>query len=267
MRISAVALAAGVSTRTVRFYHQLGVLPEPPRQTNGYRDYSFEDLTRLLRLRWLADSGLPLAAAGPGAAHRGHDLLADIDEALSHLGQRLEELGHQQQLLSDLRDNLLAGQRLSPLPAFLNRLFESLLDDAEPAAREILLTERETLETLVLTGGGDPELFDRYAAVLSAPDATTSLLPLLARFSALRGVDPGRHTEEVMSLGAAIAARPAVVRLLQYAVADLPLGAFTGAGGPASSEGPGGTGPSVEDIVPDPAQRAVLVEVIRRVRS
>lgn len=267
MRISAVARAAGVSTRTVRFYHQLAVLPEPPRRTNGYRDYSFEDLARLLRLRWLADSGLPLAVAGTGAAHHGHDLLDDVDDALTHLGERLVELGRQQRLLSDLRDNLVAGHRLSPLPAQLNQLFETLLDDAAPAAHEILLTERETLETLALTSGGDPELFDRYAEVLSAPDVRTEVLPLLARFAALRGVDPDEHAEEVASLAAAIAARSAVARLLQYAVADLPPEAFTGAGGPVSPQGPDTPGPSAEEVVPDPAQRALLAEIIRRVRS
>src|SRR5699024_9195269 len=84
MRISTIAGAAGVSTRTVRFYHQIGVLPEPRRHANGYRDYTFADLARLLRLRWLADSGLPLAtAAGPG-----HDLLEDVDEALERLRVR-----------------------------------------------------------------------------------------------------------------------------------------------------------------------------------
>lgn len=259
MRISAVAQAAGVSTRTVRFYHQLGVLPEPQRRPNGYRDYSFEDLARLLRLRWLADSGLPLTAAGTTGSH---DLLDEVDDALDRLRARREELVRQEQLLTGLRDNLLSGQRLSPLPASLNRLFESLLEDADPAARETLLTERTTLETLALTGGGEPELFARYAAILSAPDATTSLLPLLGRFAALRGSAPSAHAAEIQELAGEIAARPSVAALLRYAVADVPVERFT------EGDGPGGDadGPGVADIVPDPAQRAVLTEVVRQVR-
>ncbi|MDQ4114265.1 MAG: MerR family DNA-binding transcriptional regulator, partial [Actinomycetota bacterium] len=31
MRIGELAAAAGVSTRTVRYYHQVGLLPEPER--------------------------------------------------------------------------------------------------------------------------------------------------------------------------------------------------------------------------------------------
>lgn len=258
MRISAVARAAGVSTRTVRFYHQLGVLPEPDRRSNGYRDYSFEDLTRLMRLRWLADSGLPLAAAGTGA---GHDLLDDVEEALTGLRARREELARQEQLLADLRDNLLAGQRLSPLPADLNQLFEGLLQDASPAERQVLLLEREALETVALTGT-DAELMDRYAAVLSAPDATTVLLPLLGRFGALRGADPEARAGEIRDLAAEVAARPAVAQLLAYAVADLPSSAFTGGEGTSEQQGP-----TVEDIVPDPAQRAVLVRLVQEVRA
>ena len=263
MRISAVAQAAGVSTRTVRFYHQLGVLPEPERRPNGYRDYSFEDLARLLRLRWLAESGLPLASAGAGGTH---DLIDDIDDALERLRMRLDELTRQEQLLTGLRENLLAGTRLSPLPTSLNQLFESLLEGSDPAARDTLLAERTALETLALSGG-DPELFERYAEVLSAPDARTEVLPLLARFGALRGVDPEAHADEIASLAVAIAARPNVAHLLQYAVADLPPETFTGAGGPVSPKGPGGAGPSAEEIVPDPAQRTVLGEIIRLVQS
>lgn len=39
MRIGEYAALVGVSTRTVRHYHHLGLLPEPARLSNGYRDY------------------------------------------------------------------------------------------------------------------------------------------------------------------------------------------------------------------------------------
>ena len=40
MRSKEIAALAGVSIRTLRHYHQIGLLPEPPRQNNGYRAYS-----------------------------------------------------------------------------------------------------------------------------------------------------------------------------------------------------------------------------------
>lgn len=61
MRSSEVAKAADVSVRTLRHYHDLGLLPEPPRSENGYRDYSALDVARVLRIKRLASLGLSLA--------------------------------------------------------------------------------------------------------------------------------------------------------------------------------------------------------------
>ena len=46
-----LAKLAGVTVRTLRHYHAIGLLDEPPRQANGYRDYRPEDLLRVLRIR------------------------------------------------------------------------------------------------------------------------------------------------------------------------------------------------------------------------
>jgi DNA-binding transcriptional MerR regulator len=60
MRSSELASLAGVTVRTLRHYHQVGVLPEAERGSNGYRDYTVHDLVRLLRIKHLAALGLPL---------------------------------------------------------------------------------------------------------------------------------------------------------------------------------------------------------------
>lgn len=60
MRSGELARLAGVSVRTLRHYHQIGLMPEPSRHNNGYRDYQAEDLLRLLRIRRLVSLGLPL---------------------------------------------------------------------------------------------------------------------------------------------------------------------------------------------------------------
>lgn len=61
MRSSEVAKAADVSVRTLRHYHALGLLPEPARSENGYRDYSPLDVARVLHIKRLASLGLSLA--------------------------------------------------------------------------------------------------------------------------------------------------------------------------------------------------------------
>jgi DNA-binding transcriptional MerR regulator len=46
---------------TIRVYHDKGLLPEPPRDASGYRRYSAQDLVELIKIRTLAEAGLPLA--------------------------------------------------------------------------------------------------------------------------------------------------------------------------------------------------------------
>ena len=55
-----VAYLSGVTVRTLRHYHQIGILPEPPRLENGYRDYGVVDVARVLRIKRLASLGLSL---------------------------------------------------------------------------------------------------------------------------------------------------------------------------------------------------------------
>ena len=60
MRTSELASLAGVTVRTLRHYHAIGLMPEPPRRSNGYREYRAEDLLRLLRIRQLVALGFSL---------------------------------------------------------------------------------------------------------------------------------------------------------------------------------------------------------------
>jgi DNA-binding transcriptional MerR regulator len=61
LTIGQLAAYAGVTPRTVRHYHQVGLLPEPERDASGYRSYDAPAVVRLIRIRTLAESGVPLA--------------------------------------------------------------------------------------------------------------------------------------------------------------------------------------------------------------
>jgi DNA-binding transcriptional MerR regulator len=61
LTIGQLATYAGVTTRAVRHYHQIGLLPEPERDHSGYRTYAAPDVVRLIRIRTLAEAGVPLA--------------------------------------------------------------------------------------------------------------------------------------------------------------------------------------------------------------
>lgn len=75
LTIGQLASYAGTTIRAVRHYHQVGLLPEPDRDSSGYRSYSVDAVVRLIRIRTLADAGVPLA--------RVHELLASDAETFT----------------------------------------------------------------------------------------------------------------------------------------------------------------------------------------
>ncbi len=84
MLIGELADAAGIPTRTVRFYERTGLLPEPDRADNGYRIYDDATLQRLRFIRSAQTAGLTLAEI------RGIIDIRDTGEApCSHVGQLL----------------------------------------------------------------------------------------------------------------------------------------------------------------------------------
>jgi len=62
LTISQLAAYAGVTTRAVRHYHQIGLLPEPERDASGYRRYGATAVVSLIKIRTLANAGVPLSS-------------------------------------------------------------------------------------------------------------------------------------------------------------------------------------------------------------
>jgi DNA-binding transcriptional MerR regulator len=60
LQIGEVAKLIGVSPKTIRYYHEIGLLAEPKRTEGGYRLYTAQDLLRLQRIRRLRSLGLHL---------------------------------------------------------------------------------------------------------------------------------------------------------------------------------------------------------------
>jgi DNA-binding transcriptional MerR regulator len=61
LTIGQLARYVGVSTKTVRVYHAKGLLAEPERDSSGYRRYPAQAVVDLVRIRTLAEAGVPLA--------------------------------------------------------------------------------------------------------------------------------------------------------------------------------------------------------------
>ena len=60
LHIGEVAKLIGISPKTIRYYHEIGLLAEPKRTDGGYRLYTAHDLLRLQRIRRLRSLGLHL---------------------------------------------------------------------------------------------------------------------------------------------------------------------------------------------------------------
>lgn len=77
---------SGVSTKTIRVYHDKGLLPEPDRDASGYRRYTVQDAVELIRVRTLAEAGVPLARIRDlkvASAEAFRPALTQIDEGLA----------------------------------------------------------------------------------------------------------------------------------------------------------------------------------------
>ncbi len=61
LTIGELARYAGVTVRAVRHYHAKGLLAEPERDQSGYRRYGASAVIELIKVRTLAEAGVPLA--------------------------------------------------------------------------------------------------------------------------------------------------------------------------------------------------------------
>lgn len=86
-----LAELASTTVNTIRHYHRVGLLDEPERRYNGYKQYEMQHLVTLLRIRRLADLGLPLSqmhdlSAGPeGVAYVLRELHAELQMSIERL--------------------------------------------------------------------------------------------------------------------------------------------------------------------------------------
>src|SRR6202162_3575575 len=59
--IGQLAAYAGVTIKAVRHYHKRGLLEEPARDSSGYRRYTAQHAIDLVKIKTLAEAGVPLA--------------------------------------------------------------------------------------------------------------------------------------------------------------------------------------------------------------
>ncbi|MER0445330.1 MerR family transcriptional regulator [Streptomyces sp. Edi4] len=193
MRISELAALVGVTTRAVRHYHHLGLLPEPARLANGYRHYAVRDAVALARIRRLTELGLGLDEVrdviADDAGYELADVLAELDADLARQEARIRARRQRlATLLARAEDGRLSpGDELSPeLADFFAALGDHPADSPMAAKDRELLALMETAAT--------PEERERLtAAVRSAaqvPGAAERARQVYALLDDLVDADP-----------------------------------------------------------------------------
>lgn len=121
LTIGELASYAGVTVRAVRHYHAKGLLPEPERDHSGYRRYDAGAVIELIKIRTLAEAGVPLA--------RVRSLLGAGEEefaaAIADIDRRLRAEIRERQRHRERIARLVAGEHLVLPPevvAYLDRL-------------------------------------------------------------------------------------------------------------------------------------------------
>jgi DNA-binding transcriptional MerR regulator len=215
VRIGELADLVGISTRAIRHYHRIGLLAEPARKANGYREYSLRDAVELARVRRLTELGLSLDEAGAALADdAGRDLAEILRELDADLARQEEDIRQRRVRLARLLRQAEDGGRLSgqaPVSPGLTALFDRMTDVAaakpglEPAMaakdREILAL----LETMPPARGTD-WLSELTRALNSDPGAVEQAYTVYARLDELADLpaDDSRVEETARALVAAI---------------------------------------------------------------
>jgi DNA-binding transcriptional MerR regulator len=113
MQISTYAQKTNLSSKTIRFYEEIGLLPPPRRLGNGYRDYDSRDVARARfvagarSLDFSLDDIEEILALRERREAPCRVVLDLLVEKADEIGRRIEEL---QRIEAELRELLLLGQ-------------------------------------------------------------------------------------------------------------------------------------------------------------
>ena len=123
LTIGQLAAYAGVTVRAVRHYHQIGLLPEPERDASGYRRYGATAVVSLIKIRTLANAGVPLSQIGQMLEADAPAFAEAVQRIDSHLRDEIERLETSRKQIAQLA----AGDSLALPPeviSYLDRLRE-----------------------------------------------------------------------------------------------------------------------------------------------
>lgn len=109
LKIGELARRLDLNPRTIRFYEDAGILPEPARTSGGFRLYGEDDEQRLRFVKAAQRLGLTLGEIKEVMAFRDRDqapcryVAGVIELRLTEINQRMREMRTLKQELTELR--------------------------------------------------------------------------------------------------------------------------------------------------------------------
>lgn len=176
MRIGELAGIVGVTTRTIRHYHHLGLLPEPERRANGYRAYGLRHAVVLARIRRLTELGLGLAEVRDVLADdAGRELVEVLGELDADLARQEDAIRERRERLRVLLDGAERGvlSAEGPVSPELGEFFaEVARSTAEREGPESVMAARDRELLALIDTTAPPEDRDRLLAAMRPALAT-----------------------------------------------------------------------------------------------
>jgi len=190
VKIGDAAAFAGTTPRTIRHYHQIGLLPEPERGSDDRRRYGYDDMIRLLWILKMADAGVALGdirdafAAAPAGTDGEHGLAGVLERLQQTLVAHEAEVHRQRLAVESMR---VRGSRIGLLSDFVASRLEGLPEGSlrEADLDNLLVVERvfgplgaavnATRYIALATRPGLRERSDRVDAAEEALDDTVAV--------------------------------------------------------------------------------------------
>jgi DNA-binding transcriptional MerR regulator len=198
--IGELASWAGVTPRTVRHYHSVGLLPEVSRTSSGYREYTMSDLMRMLRIRRLVELGFRLDEIRPIIAESQGQLL---DDALDELDRHLAV---QQRLIADQRDAIAALRSAGDDdPRQLIGVVGALATAVDADEVDVALESWLLATVGSIAGMSTTQVRKATAGTLHDAEQLQTIRSVVGRFAALAGADVDIDQREIAQLADDIA--------------------------------------------------------------
>ena len=147
---SELARLTGTTVNTIRHYHKLGLLTEPARMSNGYKQYGASHLLRLHQIRRMRELGIPLADIGSVDDDHEQQQLA-LKQLESDLGEQIAALEKARTEVSQLLEHgapidTAAGfidiaSRMSSADRSLMNIYSTLYEESALAEMRSIMSE------------------------------------------------------------------------------------------------------------------------------